>query len=67
VAGLAVKGRTCRKLRASWPLSIIALERPNHCWSMDFVHDYATDGRRLRTLNVFDAFTRECLAIDVHA
>ena len=32
---------------------------------MDFVHDYLADGRRLRTLNIVDAFTRECLAIEV--
>ena len=32
---------------------------------MDFVHDYLADGRRLRTLNVVDAYTRECLAIEV--
>lgn len=32
---------------------------------MDFVHDYLAGGRRLRTLNVVDAFTRECLAIEV--
>ena len=64
-AGLAVRRRTRRKLRASRPLPIIVLERPNQRWSMDFVHDYLTDGRRLRTLNVVDAFTRECLAIEV--
>jgi putative transposase len=32
---------------------------------MDFVHGCLTDGRRLRTLNIVDAFTRECLAIEV--
>jgi transposase InsO family protein len=32
---------------------------------MDFVHDYLEDGRRIRTLNVVDAFSRECLAIEV--
>jgi putative transposase len=63
--GLAVRRRTRRKLRASRPQPVIVLERPNQRWSMDFVHDYLTDGRRLRTLNVVDAFTRECLAIEV--
>jgi len=29
------------------------------------VHDYLADGRRLRTLNVVDAYTRECHAIEV--
>jgi len=64
-AGLTVRRRSRRKLRAARPLPIIALERPNQRWSMDFVHDYLADGRRLRTFNVVDAFTRECLAIEV--
>jgi putative transposase len=64
-AGLAVRRRARRKLRASRPLPPVALTRPKERWSMDFVHDYLTDGRRLRTLNIVDAFTRECLAIEV--
>jgi putative transposase len=64
-AGLTVRRRTRRKLRASRPLPIIALERPNQRWSMDFVHDHLADRRKLRTFNVVDAFTRECLAIEV--
>jgi putative transposase len=63
--GLAVRRRRKRKLRVSRPKPTIAIERPNQRWSMDFVHDYLTDGRRLRTLNIVDAFTRECLAIEV--
>jgi putative transposase len=64
-AGLSVRRRSRRKLRASRPLPPVTLTRPNERWSMDFVHDYLTDGRRLRTLNIIDAFTRECLAIEV--
>jgi putative transposase len=64
-AGLGVRRRTRRKLRASRPLPATTLTHPNERWSMDFVHDYLTDGRRLRTLNIVDAFTRECLAIEV--
>jgi putative transposase len=64
-AGLTVRRRTRRKLRASRPLPIIVLDHPNQRWSMDFVHDYLADGRKLRTFNVVDAFTRECLAIEV--
>jgi len=37
----------------------------NDIWSMDFVADQLTDGRRFRALAVIDLFTRECLAIDV--
>jgi putative transposase len=63
--GLAVRRRQRRKLRVSRPASTVVLERANQRWSMDFVHDYLADGRRLRTLNIVDAFTRECLAIEV--
>lgn len=60
-----MRRRRRRKLRVPRPEPTIALERPNQRWSMDFVHDYLTDGRRLRTLNIADAYTRECLAIEV--
>jgi putative transposase len=36
---------------------------PNRRWSLDFVHDQMTDGRRLRILTVVDDGTRECLAL----
>ena len=34
-------------------------------WSMDFVADELTDGRRFRTLTVMDLYTRQCLDIVV--
>ncbi len=39
--------------------------RPNQQWSMDFMSDSIAGGRRFRTLNVIDEFTRECLALNV--
>ena len=38
---------------------------PNEHWAMDFMRDTLSDGRAFRTLNVVDAFSRECLAIEV--
>ncbi len=38
-------------------------EAPNRRWSLDFVSDTLTDGRRFRVLCVVDDFTRECLAL----
>ena len=37
--------------------------RPNERWSLDFVSDQMTDGRRFRILAVVDDCTRECLAL----
>mgnify|MGYP000515951501 CR=1 FL=1 len=45
-----------------------ALEVPtvlNECWSMDFMSDALTDGRKLRVFNVMDDCNRESIAIDV--
>jgi len=63
--GLAVRKRPRKKLRAVRPMPLPSPSRVNERWAMDFVHDYLADGRRLRTLNVLDAFTRECHAIEV--
>jgi putative transposase len=37
----------------------------NQEWALDFVHDAAECGRRIRVLSVVDAYTRECLALEV--
>jgi len=63
--GLAVRRR--RRKRVSRPRGegIRAPGRANGRWSMDFMADTLASGRTLRTLNVVDDFTRECLAIEV--
>ncbi len=40
-------------------------EHRNHVWSYDFVHCRTEDGKVLRTLNILDEHSRECLAIKV--
>jgi len=42
-----------------------APNRPNASWSMDFIMDSLADSRKFRNLVIIDAFTRECLAIEV--
>jgi putative transposase len=36
---------------------------PNERWSLDFVSDVFTDGRKFRILTVVDDCTRECLTL----
>jgi putative transposase len=37
----------------------------NQEWALDFVHDAVECGRKIRVLSVVDAYTRECLALEV--
>ncbi len=39
--------------------------RPLEEWALDFVHDAVECGRAIRVLSVVDAYTRECLALEV--
>ena len=39
----------------------ITPQRVNECWSIDFVHDQLSNGRRFRVLNIIDNFSRECV------
>lgn len=36
---------------------------PAHVWTVDFVYDTLSHGRKIRLLSVVDEFTRECLAV----
>jgi putative transposase len=63
-AGLTLK-RKKRKhcVREGKPL--LARTSANQEWALDFVHDAVECGRAIRVLSVVDAFTRECLALEV--
>jgi putative transposase len=37
----------------------------NQAWSLDFVSDQLSDGKKIRALTVVDVFTREALAVDI--
>ena len=60
---LQVKRRGGRKRALGTRRPLEVPDRPNRRWSLDFVSDAFTDGRRFRVLAVVDDFTRECLAL----
>ena len=44
---------------------LVARTAANQEWALDFVHDAVACGRAIRVLSVVDAYTRECLALEV--
>jgi putative transposase len=60
---LQVKRRGGRKRALGTRRPMTIPDAPNRRWSLDFVSDAFTDGRRFRILTVVDDFTRECLAL----
>jgi putative transposase len=63
-AGLMIR-RKKRKhcVREGKPL--LARNAANQEWALDFAHDAVACGRAIRVLSVVDAYTRECLALEV--
>ena len=54
--------RTKRRKKLYRPRVCLELpDRPNERWSMDFVHDQLSNGRRFRVFNVVDDYSRECV------
>ena len=60
---LAVRCRGSRKRAIGTRAPMMIPLTPNERWSLDFVSDQLTDGRRFRILAIVDDCTRECLAL----
>ncbi len=62
-ARLTVRRRGGRKRAIGTRAPMMIPMRPNDRWSLDFVSDQLTCGRRFRILTVVDDCTRECLGL----
>ena len=63
-AGLALR-RKKRKHCARQSAPLRQHTAANQEWALDFAHDAIAAGRAIRVLSVVDAYTRECLALEV--
>jgi putative transposase len=64
-AGLAVRKRRTVKRPSNERQPLLPATTINEVWSMDFVSDSPTNGRRLKLLTVTDDFSRGCVDIAV--
>jgi putative transposase len=60
---LQVRRRGGRKRALGTRSPLTLPQGPNQRWSLDFLSDALSDGRRFRILAVVDDFTRECLCL----
>jgi putative transposase len=63
--GLQLHARRKRGVRYVRGNAVAPVTRPNERWSIDFVHDALSTGRKYRALTIIDDFTRESIAIEV--
>lgn len=62
--GLNKRIKPNRRLKRAVPDPLTVPQQINECWSMDFMQDQLSDGRRCRLLNVIDDCNRQGLTID---
>jgi putative transposase len=63
--GLQVRKRKRKRIARADRRPIETPIQVNERWSMDFMSDVLSNGRRFRTLNIVDDHSRECPAIEV--
>jgi putative transposase len=63
--GLAMRQRKGKRFRAEARVPLVLPTRTNQMWTMDFTRDSLGNGRKFRTLNLMDGYTREALWIEV--
>ncbi len=63
--GLSLRIRRRRKMASIARAELLKPDKPNQRWSMDFMLDALSDGRRLRVLTIVDNYSRKCHRTEV--
>ena len=62
--GLSMRCKRRKRFRAEARVPLALPTRANEVWTMDYTHDQMAGGRKFRTLNLMDGYTREALRIE---
>lgn len=63
--GLNKRRRGKKRIAGRTAVQLVVASTVNACWSIDFMSDSLFCGRRFRTFNVVDDYSREALAIEI--
>jgi len=63
--GLSLRIKRRRKVASTLRVEVPRPEHPNHIWSMDFMKDALSDGRKLKVLPIVDEYTKKSFRIEV--
>jgi putative transposase len=63
--GLAMRRKKRKRFRSEARVPLVLPTRENRMWTMDFTRDSLASGRKFRTLNLMDGFTRQAPRIEV--
>ena len=62
--GLSLRRKRKKRLPSRIKEPLVVPKAINHTWSMDFMSDALSYGRRIRILNIIDDYNREALAVE---
>lgn len=62
--GLSLRRKSRKRLPEAFRQPLPKATACGECWSLDFTSDSLQDGRKFRTLNVLDDYSREALGIE---